>query len=117
MPHQHYTINYIEFPSSDKITLEAVKTFYGEVFGWRFRDWGDSYAESDSSGPGVGFDAGKDRVDSPLAVIYAEDLLKAYVSVQVAGGNISREIFDFPGGRRFHFVDPAGNKLAVWSDK
>jgi predicted enzyme related to lactoylglutathione lyase len=30
------------------------------------------------------------------------------------GGAVRREIFPFPGGRRFHFADPAGNELAVW---
>jgi hypothetical protein len=33
-----------------------------------------------------------------------------------AGGEISKPIFDFPGGKRFHFCDPNWNELAVWSE-
>jgi predicted enzyme related to lactoylglutathione lyase len=34
-----------------------------------------------------------------------------------ARGSITKDIFSFPGGKRFHFVDPSENELAVWSDK
>jgi predicted enzyme related to lactoylglutathione lyase len=37
--------------------------------------------------------------------------------VAASGGTIVKEIFSFPGGRRFHFTDPSGNELAIWSDK
>ena len=33
-----------------------------------------------------------------------------------SGGEISEDIFSFPGGRRFYFIYPSGNELAVWSD-
>lgn len=114
MIHQNHSINYVEFPAHD--ALPAVKTFYGTVFGWHFQEWGDAYADSTSPGVGVGFDAGKDAVAAPLPVIYAAHLENALAAVQAAGGIISRKIFAFPGGRRFHFIDPAGNELAVWSE-
>ncbi|MDH3587141.1 MAG: VOC family protein, partial [Gammaproteobacteria bacterium] len=38
------------------------------------------------------------------------------VRVQDLGGTISQEIFPFPGGRRFHFIDPVGTEFAIWSD-
>lgn len=115
VPNHHIT--YIEFPAPDREALAALQTFYNDAFGWQFQAWGQEYIDSNSPETGVGFDASADRVDAPLAVIYAEDLMKAYVAVQASGGLITRKIFDFPGGKRFHFVDPAGNELAVWSEK
>lgn len=116
MNDKDFHITYIEFPAPDRDALAAVQAFYHDVFGWRFKAWGGDYIDSNSPDTGIGFDAGAERVDAPLAVIYASDLMKAYVAVQVSGGNITREIFEFPGGRRFHFADPAGNELAVWSE-
>jgi hypothetical protein len=49
-------------------------------------------------------------------VIYASDLEGAQKKVEDAGGQIVKEIFSFPGGRRFHFADPTGHELAVWSN-
>jgi len=53
----------------------------------------------------------------PLVIIYAVDLEAVEAGVRANGGTIAKEIFSFPGGRRFHFTDPSGNELAVWSDK
>lgn len=114
VPNHHIT--YIEFPAPDREALAAVHSFYNNAFGWEFQAWGDEYIDSNSPQTGVGFDAAAERVDAPLAVIYAQDLMQSYVAVQASGGLITREIFDFPGGKRFHFVDPAGNELAVWSE-
>mgnify|MGYP006149318129 CR=1 FL=1 len=53
---------------------------------------------------------------STLIVFYTSDLELTLSKVVTAGGEISRDIFPFPGGRRFHFNDPHGNELAVWSE-
>jgi predicted enzyme related to lactoylglutathione lyase len=52
----------------------------------------------------------------PLVVLYSSELEASCERVRAAGGSITKEIFDFPGGRRFQFTDPSGNELAVWSD-
>lgn len=109
-------IDFIEFPGADAATLQKVKAFYGKAFDWEFQDWGDRYVDTASSGLGAGFNAEPAHEPSqPLAVILSTDLEAALQAVQAAGGRISRPIFPFPGGRRFHFVDPAGNELAVWA--
>jgi len=109
-------IDFIEFPGADAATLQRVKAFYGKAFDWEFQDWGGNYVDTASSGLGAGFNADAAQAPrQPLAVIFAVDLEKALAAVQAAGGTISKAIFPFPGGRRFHFHDPAGNELAVWS--
>lgn len=109
-------IDFIEFPGADAATLQRVKAFYGQAFAWTFQDWGDDYVDTASSGLGAGFNAEPAHAPvQPLAVIYAADLDQALAAVQAAGGQVSKAIFAFPGGRRFHFRDPAGNELAVWS--
>lgn len=109
-------IDFIEFPGADAATLQKVKAFYGKAFDWEFQDWGDRYVDTASSGLGAGFNAEPAHAPrQPLAVILATDLEAALQAVQAAGGRISRAIFPFPGGRRFHFIDPAGNELAVWA--
>lgn len=109
-------IDFIEFPGLDAAALRRVKAFYGQAFDWTFQDWGDDYVDTASSGLGAGFNADAEQAPrQPLAVILAIDLEAALQAVQAAGGRISRPIFPFPGGRRFHFVDPAGNELAVWA--
>ena len=107
-------IDYIEFPASD---IAAVKSFYGRVFGWTFEDYGPDYTSFQDGRLRGGFttDAAAGR-GGPLVVIYAADLEAVQGSVKAAGGEIVRETFAFPGGRRFHFADPGGNELAVWSD-
>jgi predicted enzyme related to lactoylglutathione lyase len=106
-------IDYVELPAKD---LARAKKFYGAVFGWTYQDWGDDYADTQASGVGSGLNAGDDhRPSSPLVVIYADDLEGALERVRAAGGRITRAPFSFPGGRRFHFSDPDGNPLAVWS--
>ena len=108
-------IQYIELYAPD---LDVVKDFYTKAFGWTFTDYGPGYTAFSNSGVEGGFE----KVDSvthggPLIVLYHEDLEAAYEQVKGAGGKITKEIFDFPGGRRFHFTDPANNELAVWSAK
>lgn len=113
-PEHDKRIDYVEFPSTD---LGATKTFYAAVFGWAFTDWGPDYASFEDGRLGGGFHAaGTVEGGGPLVVVYALDLEAAAARVREHGGSIVRETFSFPGGRRFHFADPSGNVLAVWSD-
>jgi hypothetical protein len=105
-------IDYVEFAAED---IAAFKRFYAAAFGWAFEDWGPDYA----SFAGAGLDGGvrggeKARAGSTLVVLYADDLEDAEARVVRAGGVIGERL-DFPGGRRFHFTDPCGNVLAVWT--
>ena len=117
MQQRERTINYHEISVSDLI---AAKQFYGDVFGWSFTDYGPSYASFTSTEAGI--DGGFEQVDSlppkgqVLIVLYAKDLEATQAKIESAGGRIVREIFSFPGGQRFHFADPSGNELAVWSE-
>ena len=108
-------IDYVEFPARD---LPAVKQFYASAFGWSFIDYGPSYTALDASaGLDGGFDASPgSSLIKPLVILYATDLEAMERKVRTAGGTITVPIFSFPGGRRFHFQDPAGNELAVWSE-
>jgi len=111
-------IDFVEFPAQSVAGVSKVKTFYSEAFGWSFKDWGDDYADTSSSGVGSGFNADPaHRPTKPLVVIYTPDLDAARSKVLAAGGRITKEIFSFPGGKRFHFTDPCGNELAAWSDR
>ena len=111
-------IDYVEFPVPAAQEFAAVKRFYTEVFGWSFQDWGDDYSDTKDSGTASGFSAdAAHRPAGPLVVLYATDLEGARERVINAGGTISKEIVSFPGGRRFQYIDPAGNQLGVWSDK
>ena len=107
-------IDYIELPGTD---LPATKGFYAQAFGWTFLDYGPQYASFDNSGVDGGFNADPaDRAKAPLVVLFATDLEAIHAKVLAAGGQITRPIFSFPGGRRFHFSDPSGNELAVFSE-
>ncbi|MFF7233297.1 VOC family protein [Streptomyces sioyaensis] len=46
--------------------------------------------------------------------IRTDNLEASQAAVEAAGGAITVEPFDFPGGRRFHFREPGGCELAVW---
>lgn len=111
-------IDFIEFPATTTAELQRTAAFFLEVFGWAYREWGEDYADTTASGVGSGINADPNhRPHAPLVVIYAADLEAARDRVLAAAGAITREIFAFPGGRRFHFTDPSGNELAVWSDR
>ncbi len=115
MPEKDKRIDYIELPALD---LTEAKRFYGDVFGWTFVDYGPDYASFQDGRMDGGFrkEATVQR-GGPLIIMYSVDLEKIREIVKSEGGTIVREIFEFPGGRRFHFTDPSGNELAVWSDK
>ena len=113
----HHRIDYFELPATD---IEASKRFYSAAFNWNFTDYGPSYAGfgyggADREAGGISND--KNHTRTPLAILYSEDLEGSEQKVRSAGGKIVKPIFSFPGGRRFHFTDPGGNELAVWSDK
>jgi len=106
-------IDYIEFPGAN---LAETKRFYGVAFGWGFQDYGPTYAVFEGQGADGGFQGDADEAPAaPLVTIYAHDLEAMEARVRQAGGVITKAIFAFPGGRRFHFRDPSGNDLAVWS--
>ncbi|MCY3879230.1 MAG: VOC family protein [Rhodobacteraceae bacterium] len=116
--HTHHMIDYVEFPCRD---FNRTKEFFGNLFGWKFTDYGPGYTAFSAAGLEGGFYASdlcsESGNGSALIVLYSEELETTQSAVQAAGGVISTEIFSFPGGRRFHFLEPSGNELAVWSDR
>lgn len=107
-------IDYIEFKAKD---IEKIKKFYSSAFGWTFTDYGPTYVSFSESGLAGGFEAtDKPIINGALVVLYHGDLEQIRKNIINAGGQISKDIFPFPGGRRFHFKDPSENELAVWSD-
>lgn len=108
-------VDYVEFAATD---LEATKRFYTSVFAWEFTDYGPDYTSfSDGRLQGGFYKAPEVTTGGPLVVMYAVDLGAVEAGVREHGGKIVKETFEFPGGRRFHFADPSGNVLAVWSDR
>ena len=107
-------IDYIEFPAT---TIAETKRFYSAVFGWTFTDYGPNYTSFIDGRLSGGFTIeAKVATGGVLIVLYASDLPAIHASVTEHGGKITKEIFEFPGGKRFHFADPNGNELAVWSE-
>ncbi|MGI4732088.1 MAG: VOC family protein [Janthinobacterium lividum] len=104
-------LSYLELPVTD---TSGSKAFYATAFGWTFTDFGPSYASTMSGDTDVGLqaDAGE-RTSAPLPVIAVEDLDATLNAVERGGGVVTRPIFAFPGGRRFHFRDPDGHELAA----
>ena len=106
-------IDNIEFNVSD---IARSKAFYASAFGWSFVDYGPTYTEFSDGRLTGGFTTGEPvRPGGPLIILYADDLEGTQLRLEAAGAIISREVFAFPGGRRFHFIDPDGYELAVWS--
>ncbi|HVU45025.1 MAG TPA: VOC family protein [Terracidiphilus sp.] len=118
-PAKHHTINYIEFAAED---VALARQFYSTVFGWTFEDYGPEYTSFHAARAGIdgGFRKSTPGEPSgsaaPLVVIYSSDLKATEAAITTAGGSIVVPTFEFPGGRRFHFSDPVGNTLAVWSE-
>jgi len=107
-------MDYVEFPGTD---LPKTKAFYEQVFGWKFTDYGPDYTSFVDGRLAGGFDGQRQsQRGGPLVVIYTRDLAATEAKVRTAGGQIVKDAFSFPGGRRFHFTDPSGNELAVWSE-
>ena len=104
-------LNYLELPVRD---VPAVKAFYSSAFGWSFTDFGPDYAATMSGDTDIGLNGSSEHSTAlPLPAIEVDNLDAAEVSVKAAGGEITLAIFAFPGGRRFHFRDPAGHELGV----
>lgn len=102
---------YLESPARD---LAATKRFYTQAFGWTFQEYGPAYvAFEDGQLAGGFYQAHEMAASSPLVVLWADDLAASQRAVEQAGGAISKPLFAYPGGRRFHFTDPSGNELAV----
>jgi len=106
-------LDYLEMPATGG-TLDSVKSFYSAAFAWSFTDYGPTYAAYDEGLEGGFQSDSAESTGKPLPVLYSENLEETLAAVENAGGRIVRPIFSFPGGRRFHFTDPAGNELAVW---
>ncbi|GGY32560.1 glyoxalase [Bacterioplanes sanyensis] len=110
-------INYIEFPAHN---LEATQAFFEQVFGWQFQAYGPDYIAFGHSGTPGGFyrsdNTSRMANGAALVVIQVDDLEAKLAEVKAAGGDICQDIFSFPGGRRFHFIEPSGNELSVWSE-
>jgi len=108
-------IDYVEIPVTD---VARARVFFEAMFGWTFQAWGDDYL-SFSDGR---LDGGIRKADEPapatgvLLVFYSDNLERDVERVTELGGTISQDIFSFPGGRRFHFIDPVGTEFAIWSE-
>jgi len=109
-------LNYVEFPANN---IPATKLFFEKAFGWRFQDFGAEYSAFTDQGLDGGFYksalTSTAENGSALLVLKSEDLEDTQKTVEAVGGIISTAIFSFPGGRRFHFIEPSGNEFAVWS--
>lgn len=104
--------DYVELPAAE---LEKAVRFYEAAFGWTLARFGPTYAGTTTGDTDVGLQADSaEAPKAPLPVIQVDDIAAAASAVEAAGGDIIRPVFDFPGGRRFHFRDPSGNELAVW---
>jgi uncharacterized protein len=117
MTARHHAFDYIELAAPD---LAAAKTFYADAFGWTFTDYGPEYTgihrpggDGEMGGLNPARPAG---AGLPLVILFSDDLDATLEAVRGAGGEVTEGPFEFPGGRRFHFTDPAGNELAVWAE-
>lgn len=115
---QHESLNYMEYPATN---LEATKAFFTQVFGWQFVDYGPDYASFSEHSLDGGFYRSElvstTEKGAGLLVFYSANLEDTQAKVEQQGGKINQAIFDFPGGRRFHFIEPSGNEFAVWSEQ
>ena len=108
-------IDYVEMPATD---IAATRRFYEKAFGWKFTDYGPDYTSFEDGRIAGGFTTERETSrGGALVVLFAVDIGEAERRVQAAGGKVVKPTFSFPGGRRFHFTDPSGNELAVWSDR
>ena len=112
----HEKLDYVEFPAND---IPATKTFFENVFSWQFTDYGPDYTAFGDQGLDGGFfksdQASTTENGGALLVFFSERLEETLAKVEQNGGTILKPIFEFPGGRRFHFSEPSGNEFAVWA--
>lgn len=127
MSRLHHAFDYIEITVAD---LAGAQRFYGEAFGWTFNAYGPGYAgivvgsrevgglavaETPTS-PSASASTSSSSSVAPLIILYSNDLEATLAAVEAAGGTITTAPYGFPGGRRFHFADPSGNTMAVWTE-
>lgn len=115
--HVHHAIDYVEITVTD---LDRARAFYAAAFGWQFTDYGPEYAgirwsdgEGEVGGLAVGHPTGSGG--GVLVLLYSADLEASVAAVESAGGRVVELPYAFPGGRRFYFQDPDGNRLGVWT--
>lgn len=108
-------IDYVEIPVTD---LKKARAFLEAMFGWSFQEWGDEYMSFNDGRLDGGMRLAPESAPATgvLLVFYSDDLERDVERVRELGGTISQEIFSFPGGRRFHFIDPVGTEFAIWSE-
>lgn len=111
-------LNYVELPARD---LDATRAFFKNAFAWEFEDYGPDYIAFSNEGLDGGFYrselSSRSQQGAALLVFYSSQLERTQAKIEKAGGQIIKPVFDFPGGRRFHFSEPSGNEFAVWTDK
>ena len=117
MTHVHHAIDYVELNVGG--AMEATRAFYERAFGWQFNDYGPDYAGirwTSGDGEVGGLNATREPSrGGVLVLLYSDDLDATVAAVTAAGGEVTEGPYEFPGGRRFHFIDPSGNELGVWS--
>jgi len=107
-------IDYIEFPARD---LSITKAFYGSLFGWTFEDYGPDYCAFNDGRLSGGFYTSSEYVcGGALVVIYSDNIELMKTKALELGAKLTKDIFEFPGGKRFQFLDPNGHELSVWSN-
>ncbi|EKE87681.1 VOC family protein [Idiomarina xiamenensis] len=115
---EHEKLNYVELAAHD---LDTTKAFFSAVFEWQFTDYGDDYTAFSGEGLDGGFyraeQASLSENGGALLIFYSADIEATLNKVKMHGGRIIKPIFEFPGGCRFHFLEPSGNEFAVWSEK
>jgi len=113
----HEKINYIEFPAKD---LKATKAFFESALAWQFKDFGTEYIAFRNEGVDGGFfkanSASTQATGGALVIFFSENLIKTQEKIIAAGGKITQNIYEFPGGERFNFTEPSGNEFAVWGE-
>jgi uncharacterized protein len=106
-------IDYIEYPARD---IAATKAFYSSLFGWKFEDYGPDYTCFLDGRISGGFFRSEDFIcGGALVVIFADDLVAMRAKAIELDAQITKDIFEFPGGKRFQFLDPNGHELSIWS--
>ncbi len=114
---KHEKISYVELPSTN---IEETRKFFTQVFGWSFQEFGSEYIAFSDQGINGGFYksdlSSLTRNGAALIVFYSESIKATQEKIEQAGGSILKPAFSFPGGFRFHFLEPGGNEFAVWSE-
>jgi predicted enzyme related to lactoylglutathione lyase len=104
-------ICFVELPTA---SIGAARAFYAHAFGFAMTDFGPTYSCTMTGDVDLGLQGdAQEAPRAPLPVIQVESLETTETEVRRAGGVITKAAFSFPGGRRFHFRDPAGNELAA----